>query len=439
MSTDQYADATPIESADQLALFFQPSAPVRGRVGVEWEQLPLDSDWKMVPFDGPAGVEAVLAGVTEPATQVIEVGRLTALRLRGGGMIELEPGGQVEIASPPFSKLEGLNRFMARMLRDADDVSRRLGFGLVPWGHAPRNGAEDLPDVPKSRYGLLAGHLRSTGTRGRRMMKLTAATQISLDYEDEADMRRMVSAVLPVLPYVLAYTANSPVYRGRKSRWLSQRPWIWKGTDPGRCGLPRFLFSEGHGYADWVRYGLTRPLLFLVRETGYVPGDGRSFGAWLKSPGPYGPLTLSDWQTHVSTLFPEIRVHKYLEVRTLDTLPLPLVMAASALLKGLLCDPGAPASWDVRLPRPSPPELRRALLEAARRGPRWVPEHGAPPHAVMTRLLDAAARGLARLGESGDWLAPLGDLVERGLCPADLWRRDAGGRWVGPEYPDPVF
>ncbi len=439
MSTDQNGDPTPIESTEQLVQFFQPRAPVRGRVGVEWEQLALDGNWQMVPFDGPAGVEAVLEGMPEPRSEVLENGRLTALRLRGGGMIELEPGGQVEIASPPFPRLEGLNRFMARMLREADGVSRRLGFRLVPWGHAPQDGAEDLPDVPKSRYGLLAEHLRTAGARGRSMMKLTAATQISLDYEDEADMRRMVSAVLPVLPYLMAYTANSPVRMGRKSRWLSQRPWIWKGTDPGRCGLPRFLFSPLHGYADWVRYGLTRPLLFLVRDDGYVPGDGRSFEAWLKDPGGHGPLTVTDWQTHVSTLFPEIRVHRYLEVRTLDTLPLPLVMASAAFLKGLLCDPDAPGSWSIRFSTPDPPELRRALLEAARRGPRWVPGDGTSPHAVMGRLLASAARGLGRLGESEDWLAPLKDLVERDLCPADLWRRDAKGRWVGPEDPDPVF
>ncbi len=440
MTTDASEDRSPLASTEDLLEPFRPRSPVRGRLGIEWEQIPLDLKGRPVPFDGPAGVEALLLGLASSSHQpILEGGRCVALRLSGGGLLGLEPGGQVEIASPPSARLTTLHRFLARTLRETDAAARPSGFRLVPWGLSPYAHPEEIPDVPKGRYRLLAAHLREAGPRGRAMMKLTAATQFSLDYLDEADMRRMVSALLPLLPYLVAYTANGPVQGGRRSRWLTLRPWIWRGTDALRTGLPGFLFHERLSFRHWVRYGLSRPVLFRLRDGEYLPGDGRTFGQWMREPGGWGPPTRGDWALHLSTLFPEIRVRGYLEIRTLDALPLPLVLSVGAFLKGLLCPREAPGSWGVSLPSWKPAQARRALLDAARYGPRWTPLEGPSPHAVLSRLLRAAAEGLSRLGEDDSWLAPLSELIHRDFCPADHWRRDAAGRWRGPEDPDAIY
>jgi glutamate--cysteine ligase len=152
-------------------------------------------------------------------------------------------------------------------------------------------------------------------------------------------------------------------------------------------------------------------------------------------------LTVGDWALHISTLFPDVRLRRgYLEVRTLDTLPLSLAVAVAALLKGLLCDPEALGAWRARMPGvPEARTARRMVLDAARLGPRWIPDRGPGPVEAMTLLLEASARGLASLGEEDSLLAPLQELVGRAVCPADLWRRDGSGVWRGPEDPAPVF
>ena len=437
MSTDRPGDRTPIESVSQLSAAFEPKEPVRGRLGVEWEQLPVDPSSRLVPYAG--GVEALLQALSRQHEAVRENGHVTAVRLRGGGMVALEPGGQVEIASPPVDSLETVHRFLARVLKEVDGEARRRGFRLVPWGVAPHNGPEELADVPKERYLFLRRHLESAGPRGRRMMKLTASIQVALDYESEPDMVAKVRALLPTLPYVLPFTANAPVADGRRTRWLSQRPWIWRGTDPRRCGVPGFLFSERLGYGELVRYALDRPLLFLRRQGHYVAVEGRTFRQLLRHPGGLGPLTMEDWDLHLSTCFPEVRLRGYVEIRTLDSLPLPLAMAAAALFKGLLALEGPLAEWSAFRPAYTPALLRSALLAAARHGPRWKPPVGPPAAEVLRRMLMTAAEGLVAFGENPCWLAPLNELVERSSCPAGFWRRDEAGVWRGPEDPDPVF
>lgn len=440
MSTYGEGDTTEIKAYRQLLGYFVPEFAEQGRLGVEWEQLPLDGSNRVVPYEGDSGVEALLDRVGGRHDAVLEEGRTSALRLLGGGTVGLEPGGQLEIASPPLGNLNTLFRFLARTFKELDGPARAVGFRLAPWGGAPHTEPEDVPDVPKARYRLLKAHLEQAGPRGRRMMKLTAATQICIDYDSERDMARKVGALLRIMPYLVAFTANSPVSSGRRTRWLTQRPWIWRGTDALRCGLPRFLFARELQYSDFVRYGLSRPVLFVVRKGRYVRGDGRSFREWWKSPGETGPLTLDDWSVHLSTLFPEIRLREgYVEFRSLDSAPLPVVLGAAAFLKGLLCDPGGLSLVETLLPAPTAAGGRDALLAAARYGPRWKPGALPAPREIMMRLLDAAAEGLSRLQEYEGWLTPLRQLTDKNVCPADLWRKDENGIWWGPEDPDPVF
>lgn len=438
MSTDQPGNPAEIRSLSQLAEMFRPVKPVRGRLGIEWEILPLDEEGRLVPFPGPGGVEGLLESVAGAHRAIREKGHLIALRLRGGGMVGLEPGGQVEIAPPPSGNLDALHRSLAGTWRMLDVAARPRGVRFSAWGLAPMDKEEQWPDVPKARYKILKAHLLGSGPRGRRMMKLAAATQFCLDFLDQEDMRAMVRGAAHLLPYLVACTANSPVYAGRRSRWASQRPWIWRGTDPRRCGLPAFLLSPRLGYGDWVRYGLDRPVLMFLRDGGYVAGDGRTFREWWRSPGAMGPLTVGDWELHWSTLFPELRLRRYLEIRTLDAMPLPVVMAVGAFLKGLLSAPPGAARWQALLPARTAAQLRADLVAAARAGAAWRPPAGSLK-SVMGDLLEAAGRGLAALNEKEVWLVPLRELVDRGSCLADLWFRDASGIWRGPPSPDPQF
>ena len=342
MSTFRPGDPTEIKSMAQLEAFFEPHARKRGRVGVELELLPLDARARIVPYSGPRGVEAALKAACDRCKPVLEGGHVIALLLAKGGMVSLEPGGQVEVDSPPVLKIADLSAFFESTLRHLSKTAEALDFGLFPWGIAPYGSPGDRPDVPKVRYRILKERLLRSGSMGRWMMKLTAASHYCLDYESEEDLKLKIAAALRLLPYVLAFTANAPIASGRRQRWRTKRPWIWRHTDPLRCGLPAFFFSERMGFAAYVRYALSRPLLFLVRDGRYVPGDGRNFGEWLERPNRLGPLTVGDWDLHLSTLFPDLRLRAgYLEIRTLDALPLPIFLAVAALFKGLLGEPNA--------------------------------------------------------------------------------------------------
>jgi glutamate--cysteine ligase len=432
MSTYQPGDQTPITSCSQLTGLFAPRAPREGRVGVELELLPVKPGGRLVPYDGPGGVEAALGRLSPPHEALIEGGHITALLLDGGGMVGLEPGAQVELASPPLDRLTDIEAFLRRSADALRRSASASGFDLAPWGVAPMDAEEDLPDVPKARYSLLREHLRAAGTLGRRMMKLTASMQISLDYRNELDLTAMTRTALTAMPYLVAFTANAPVYKGRRTAWATLRPRIWRSTDPRRCGLPSFLFAECVTYAAAARWASSRPLILMVRDGVFLPGDGRTFAQWLAGPGPLGPMTMEDWDLHVSTLFPDLRLRSYLEIRVLDSLPLPLAMAATALFKGLLSDAGRRALSRTGMPCPDRASAGRALLRAGRLGPRWIPEHGPPARQAMEMLIRAASQGLGSLGEDALLLDPMKDLVGADRCPADSWVRRREGGWTAP-------
>jgi glutamate--cysteine ligase len=432
MSTYQPGDQTPIRSHSQIAGYFEPRSPVEGRLGVEWELLPVQPDSRLVAYDGPGGVEEALARLAPFHEAIFEADRLTAVKLEGGGMMGLEPGGQVELATLPSERLALIQNALERPLALIERSAASSGFSLAPWGVAPENGEEDLADVPKARYGLLRDHLRTAGTLGRRMMKLTASTQVSLDYRDESELTAMARAAVTAAPYLVAFTANAPVYKGRRTAWATQRPRIWRGTDRRRCGLPAFLFAPKVTYAAAARWALSRPVLFLVRDGKFLPGDARTFAQVLAGPGPLGPVTMEAGDLHVSTLFPDLRLRSYLEIRVLDSLPLPLVMAATAFFKGLLSGAGRRVLSRSGLSCPDRAGASRSLLQAGRLGPRWIPEDGPPAQRAMKLLLHAASRGLGSLGEEPSYLDPLTDLVAANRCPADSWTRRSEGGWIGP-------
>jgi glutamate--cysteine ligase len=288
--------------------------------------------------------------------------------------------------------------------------------------------------VPKERYAILADHIRESGRLGRHMMKLTASSQFSLDTPGDRGLGEQIDGALRLLPLLAGWLANAPVSRGRKGRWKTLRPEIWRRTDRSRCGLPNFLFKpQPDPLGAWAHYYLGREALFFVRRGRWFRGDGRSFRAWLREPGPLAPMTMDDWTLHLSSCFPDLRFRGYLELRTADSVPLPLLLGAAGLCVGLLGDPARVRAWRGLLPDPDPARTRFDILGAAVGGGDWVPPAGPSPREAAPALFRKAAEGLRALGEDPGWLEPLERSARSGSCPADGWRRVPGIGWRGPE------
>ncbi len=432
MTTYRRGDRTPIEEPALLREAFVPENPVPGRMGIEWEFLPVADDSRLVPFGAPGGV-CELFGEMEGGGYRLDMERGIPIGLHtgDGAFVGLEPGAQVEVSTRPFTRLADLFAQLEGHRERLEAGARTRGWRLAPWGLAPHNGPEDNPDVPKERYGLLRDYLQDRGSRGRWMMKLTASVQMSLDFPSEEGLELQMDGLLRVLPYLTGWLANSPVSNGRKGRWKTLRPFIWRRTDRLRCGLPAFFFRPGL-ISSWQEYALTRPVIFLVRDGAWHTGGNRTFREWLEDPRELGPITMEDWDTHLSTLFTDFRLRSYLEIRTLDAVPLPWLCAAAALCKGLFGDPQRIPSWRDLIPAPSRRTWGRNLYRAAEGGGDWIPIDGPPPRKVGPPLLEQARLGLQALGEDPDALETLSRSIPSGTCPADHWYRSAGGCWRGP-------
>ena len=431
MSTYKQGNRPEIKSVDQLRDgLIPPLTSTPGRMGIEWELLPCGPSGELVSYYSGGGISdifSLLSAAGYPAQ--LEDGRPIGLDAPRGQFVGLEPGGQIEISTPPRESLSELGTDLEMPLREFRGLTMREGWAPEAWGIAPRNHPEDLPDVPKARYTILAEHLRSRGTLGRWMMKLTAATQFSIDVLDERSVPAHIHGALKLLPCLVGWLANSPVSALEIGGQKTQRPSIWLGTDPGRCGLPPFLFGGGDLVGGFLEYALGRETLFFVRDGVWLKGGGKTFLEWLRDPGPLGPLTMDDWLLHNSSIFTDIRFRGYLEIRVADSVPLDLVLGAGALCKGLLSEPGRIADWGGVLPEPDPSDTPAAIGEAAGMGGAWP---GGPGREDVTRrLFDAARIGLAALGEEPGFLDPLEKFVAGSTCPADLWKW-SGGSVSGP-------
>jgi glutamate--cysteine ligase len=301
-------------------------------------------------------------------------------------------------------------------------------------GANPLHDVDEIPRIPKQRYAVMRRYLPAKGELAMHMMHLTATVQANLDYASEADMAAKMRTAMGVSPLVSALFANSSLYLGKPSGFVSRRVHIWRYVDPDRCGLLPFVFEPDFGYARYVEWALDVPVIFVLRGGRYRPTGGTSFRRLLAEGFEGSPATLQDWNLHLTTLFPEVRLKQFLEVRGADAVPPGLICALPALWKGLLYDEGArEAAW--RLVASWSFAEREASLDAvARRGLR-AEVAGRPVLGLARELVAIAREGLARIGDgSGEepderrFLLPLEEVVERGRSPGEevllRWERE---------------
>ncbi len=446
-------DAQPLDSRDALVGWFEQGCKpaAQHRVGTEHEKFGFYADTRApVPYEGRAGRDGIRALLDRMAgrtgwTPILEGPAVIGLADEaGGGAISLEPGGQFELSGAPVATVHETRAELAAHLDHARAAGAELGIGFVGLGMSPLWSLPDTPVMPKGRYRIMADYMPKVGTRGLDMMFRTCTVQANLDFASEADMVRKLRVSLALQPVATALFASSPFTEGRPNGFLSARSEVWRDTDRGRSGMMGFAFEPGMGFERYVDYALDVPAYFVKRGETYHDVAGDSFrdlmaGRLARLPGERA--TLADWANHLSTIFPEVRLKRFLEMRGADMGSAAAVCALPALFVGLLYDGSAlDGAWD----------LVKGWSEADRQGLRdEVPRlgfraavAGRPVLDVARDVLALARAGLerrARLDPEGRdetiHLAPLQDLVDRGRTRAEQMLDLYAGPWGGTVAP----
>ena len=357
------------------------------------------------------------------------------------GSVSLEPAGQFELSGAPLDNLHQTCAETGRHLQQVKAAGEKLGIGFLGLGMWPDKTRDALPIMPKGRYAIMLRHMPRVGTMGLDMMLRTCTIQVNLDYASEADMAKKFRVGLALQPLATALFANSPFTEGKPNGFLSYRSHIWSDTDPARTGMLPFVFEDGFGYERYADYMLDVPMYFVYREGRYIDAAGLSFRDFLKgelSVLPGEKPTMDDWNDHLSTAFPEVRLKTFLEMRGADGGPWGRICALPALWVGLLYDQGAlDAAWDVV--KDWTLEERQALRDAVPKLGLDAPIAGGRRlRDVAGQVLDVAHAGLAaraRTNAAGDdetgFLAPLREIVRGGKVPAQALLDRYHGAWGG--------
>ncbi len=429
----------PVGSVDELVAYLASGGKPREQwlIGTEHEKIGLQADGlRPVPYEGERGIGRVLEAVAERAgwESVREGGRVVALAASGAS-ISLEPGGQLELSGAPLRTIHDTCREFNHHLELVRSVSEPLGILWLSLGMNPLHEVGDVPRMPRVRHDIMRDYLPARGELALEMMHLTATVQANFDYADEADMANKLRTAMGVSPIVSAIFANSSLAGGKPSGFVSRRVHVWRHVDPDRCGIPPFVFEPGLGYRRWVEWALDVPMFFVVRGGHYRPAHGMPFRAFLEGGFEGERATLADFDRHLTTLFPEVRVKRWIEVRGADAVPPDLICALPALWKGILYDDQAlRGAWEL-VAGFSQAEREAALDSVARRG--LAAEIAGRPALALARELVALARdGLGRIAHAGvldaderGYLDPVSALVEGGKSPGELILERWEGDW----------
>ena len=446
-------DSSPIEGMDELVGYLAAGNKPREkwRIGTEHEKFPFYVDGNApVPYAGPRGIKALLDGMKgmlgwEP---IIDAGNIIGLvEPTGQGAISLEPGGQFELSGAPLESIHQTCREGNAHLAQLREIAEPLGIRFLGLGGSPKWTLAETPKMPKSRYEIMTRYMPKVGTKGLDMMYRTCTIQVNLDFESEADMRRKMQVSLKLQPLATALFANSPFTDGRPNGLQSWRGDIWRDTDNQRSGLLPFCFSPDFGFADYVEWALDVPMYFVIREGRYIDMTHMTFRDFMagraRGEVPDGMPTMGDWANHLSTLFPDVRLKRFLEMRGADGGPWRRICALPALWVGLLYDPQAldaaedlTRDWtfeEVRAMRDAVPEQalktvfrNRSLLEVARE---------------VLAISRQGLRNRARRNRDGydetSFLSTLDEVVARGTTSAEEMLSAYHTRWGGSI--EPVF
>jgi len=417
---------------DELVQWFRSRERPREewKVGLEHEKVPQKAGTlDPVPYAGAHGIaEALRAFGRFGYEPYLDEGQVIAAQKRGL-TVSIEPGGQLELSGRPFQDVHAVAAELDRHLQKCRAIGEELGIEFLATGYRPFGTPARAEWMPKARYVVMRPFLKARGARAEDMMAMTASTQVSYDFGSERDMAEKLRTALAAQPAVVALYANAPLVEGRPSGYKSFRSAVWEAVDPARSGLLPFAFEDGfesEAYRCYTEWALDVPMVFLRRNDRYLETGGATFRAFLERGLEGAHPTLLDWEDHLSTLFPEVRLKGVIEVRGADSCDGPMTKALAALWKGILYDPEARREAFALFDGLTVAERRALSLAAGGEGLSARLPGGRVLREVAADLVAAASRGLCRqhcCGEKGQdervWLEPLRARAASGRSPAD--------------------
>jgi len=428
----------PLEAASELVEYFRAACKSRERwrVGTENELIGVYSSGAEVgrapAHEGPRGIGVLLERIGLTGwSPILEDGQIIALGCHDA-QVTLEPGGQLELAARPVVSTADFEQDLRRYEGVVAQVSAELGIAWLGLGFRPFGHLADVPWMPKGRYRVMREYLPTRGGLAHEMMKRTATVQVNMDFSDADDAGAKLRCVMSVTPLLTGLYANSPVVDGAINGYQSYRAHVWHDVDPDRCGLLPFAFDDGDIFEKYVQWALDVPMFFVYRGERYVPAGGMTFRAFMRDGFQGERPSIDDWELHLSTVFPEARVKKYIEIRGCDAGSQAMVVALGPLCRGLLYDSTALAAATELTADLSFDERLALGEEVARRG--LAAPVGATGHTVgelARELVEIAHDGLGRVApEEQPYLDRLREIAETGRTQADaiieVWQAAAG-------------
>jgi len=401
------------------------------RIGTEHEKFGfIKEGLRPLPYEGTASVRAMLEGLRDSYgwESIIEGGHLIGLK-RNGASVSLEPGGQFELSGAPLEHIHQTCNEVNEHLKEVRDIAEPLDVAFLGLGASPLWSLDETPIMPKGRYKIMMDYMDRVGRLGRQMMFRTCTVQTNLDFSSEADMVKKMRVSLALQPLGTALFANSPFLEGRPNGYLSYRSHIWTDTDPDRSGMLPFAFEDGFGFERYVDYALDVPMYFVRRGGKYLNAAGLSFRDFLEGKLEILPgekPAIDDFEDHLSTIFPEVRLKRFLEMRGSDSGPWSRLCAFSAFWTGLLYDQGAlDAAWELVKDWTAP--QREVMRQGVRTlGLQTPTPDGRDFQALALDVLGIARKGLKQrsmLSTAGDdetgFLTELDEIAHSGVTPAE--------------------
>jgi glutamate--cysteine ligase len=442
MSIPQSAGGV-IENRDDLVRHLSKGMKPKSawRIGTEHEKFVYDlKTHKPISYDGKPGIRQLLEGMGRFGWQPVKEGDNIIGNSLNGASLSLEPGGQFELSGAPLKSIHETCAEVNTHLVQTRDVASEIGVGVLGLGFAPNWTLDEVPVMPKGRYGIMRRYMPKVGGYGLDMMFRTCTVQVNLDFSDEADMVKKLRVGLALQPITTALLANSPFREGRSSGFLSYRAQVWTDVDNARSGMLPFAFESGMSFERYVDYALDVPMYFVYRDGKYHDVAGKSFRDFLARKIPevaqFEP-SMADWADHLTTIFPEVRLKQFLEMRGADGGQWRRICGMPALWVGLVYDDVAlDAAWD--MVKDWTAEERQALRDMVPKQGFRAPFRNTNVLELARRMLEISGEGLRRrasldsagMSEDG-FINPLRELVARGQTRAEELLHAFQNEWKG--------